>query len=264
VPYLLVGLTVGALVIAQDPNQGALLPDALFPAVSAASEAEWSHPKRFGEARAILLRERSRVASDPELLRVIDLRVAANILRSRSEATSSLASNDRWKDALFTFARLDLKEPGLDRWLQKARENEKPRREKSMLFQLAYFAPSQSFDLSAAHDRLSALFSRLDIPIQRVDEANASFLLRIRALGVQHIGAMSQVRMGVVVQHRDHGRVIWEDSLTHTASGSNSKAAQDACIDALLRLAGRDLLFHWLSTTWFRNSATSPQVGSTN
>ncbi|MBK8012101.1 MAG: hypothetical protein IPK13_12195 [Deltaproteobacteria bacterium] len=89
-------------------------------AIERASEAETDPHRGTDNALEILRGRRAEVAADARLAQALDLRIAGTVIRAHFLSKTKVPPAHRWAQALSTFSRLDLTEPGLVTWIQKA------------------------------------------------------------------------------------------------------------------------------------------------
>src|SRR5688500_12538865 len=95
------------------------LPDDVRPIVEQAVKAELDPKRGSGNAVEILKAEKTKF-NDPAKGLSIDLRMAAIDLRRRFLTDERFPVPIRWEQALSTFARLELSEPGVKEWIDEA------------------------------------------------------------------------------------------------------------------------------------------------
>ncbi len=97
-----------------------VLPEIIRPAVERASKAELDPKRGAGNAVEILKAERKKFQGAQDIQLAIDVRVAATMLRSRFATNEKVTEPERLQQALSTFSKLDMSEPGLKEWTERA------------------------------------------------------------------------------------------------------------------------------------------------
>lgn len=173
----------------------------LFPeirdSVERAAKAESDPSRGTGNALEILRGRRAEIAADARLAQALDLRIAGTVIRAHFLSNAKVPLNLRWEQALSTFSRLDLTEPGLATWIQEAAKQSPtasqgplagplPRPLKSKPFRrpelkAVIMARGAHLDRTALERQLEAAFVSSGINIAFVPAAKAEFVLKISA-----------------------------------------------------------------------------------
>jgi hypothetical protein len=221
----------------------------IAPAVKAAHEAEID-PKRGPEnARQILKREKTR--HDAARVRTaLDLRIAATSLRERFLRAEGFPERMRKAQALSTYSRLDLAEPGLARALRAVLEARREAGEEvpaSLSVKVAVLARTRSFDPGAFEARLAEAFENAGVELERAAPKEADFVLKVGTRDLSAKSTRRTVTVSLDLEQREGGEVVWRSSSFRTSAADSIDAALDAGLAWLARIGGRDLLFRFLA-----------------
>ncbi|MBI4818775.1 MAG: hypothetical protein HY791_21070 [Deltaproteobacteria bacterium] len=227
------------------------LPSTLVSAVKKAADAELDPKRGAGNAIEILKAERANHASDPAMLMAIELRVAATVLRSRflSEKTPEAA---RAQKALSTFSKLDLREPALPGWLDRAlvaNPDVKKKLEKrgGRTIRVAYLVRGSGLDSGRVHAAFAPLFEAIGFKLERAPAEKASYVIELAADEARDAAGAPVVRLALELERTEGGRVTWRQNLFRTSEGPSASPAIALGLDWIAAIGGRELLFHWLA-----------------
>lgn len=228
-----------------------LLTAELRPAVEKASAAELDPRRGPGNAMEIL---KARRAELPELASKLqlDLRVAGVMLRSRFFNEPKLPAHERAARALSTYSRLDLTEPGLGPWLDRAIEGARPEVKKSFAakdgrrLRVHVSAQGAGIDADKLFAELARAYEAVGVKLVKSSPKEADYLAKIAALEVRDDGGRALVRVTLDLAAGQGPDPRWKKALYRTAEATDAKVAVDAGVSWLARIGGRDLLFAWL------------------
>lgn len=224
-------------------------------------------PKRGPDRALARLGELEQIhRDDPRLYAALQLRSAGVFLRKRFLRATRFPAPVRHQQALSTFSRLDLTEPGLSTWVERALDatrrdrtgEDKPPAERRI--PIALLIRGSVLKRPVAQASLNAPFSALGFPLAFVSTREARFVLK---LGVSDAPAPSPalraVRVSLDIEGRTaRHRLNWEHSFFRTEAAAEIEPAIEAALEWLARIGGRDLFFHWLSTTSMPFLAKNP------
>src|SRR5687768_15608597 len=104
---------------AAEPQMDPTLPEDLRPMAQRVIEAELDPKRGTGNAMEILKAEQQK-HKDPARQTAIALRMAAVVVRRRFITVDEFPLPARYEQALSTFARLELSDPGVKEWIEEA------------------------------------------------------------------------------------------------------------------------------------------------
>jgi len=227
------------------------LPASLFPTVTAAAQAELDARRGSGNAIATLKAERAKRQLPDELM-ALDLRVAGVVLRQRFLTDKKFPEPLRWEQAISTFSRLDLAEPELKTWLDRAIANhpfakkELAKKNKRVL-KAALLLRGEGFDKKKAEAAFRKPIAALGFDLQFVPAKEASLILKLAAEdAVSEVPDQRAVRVLLGLESLQDGKVVWHQSLFRTTKAKESSVALEAALEWMTRVGGRDLFFRWL------------------
>lgn len=231
------------------------LPATIRDAVEQASAAELDPKRGAGNAIEILKARRALLTETPDKLQV-DLRVAGVLLRSRFLNDAESPANERPARALSTFSRLDLSEPGLGAWLDRAIDGALPavktrfKAKDGRRIRVHVAAQGAGIEPDEMFGELARLFKAAGVELVKASPKDADFALKVAALEVRDEGGQATVRvtldMGDAHANAHGDEPPWRRSLYRTALAPDAKQALRAGLAWLARIGGRDLLFRWL------------------
>lgn len=233
------------------PGVDPFLPADVRPSVERASEAELDPKRGPGNAVEILKAEKQRFAGDPQLSIAFDLRIAATVLRTKFLENASAPEPIRYAQALSTYSKLDLTDPGLGTWIARTIEHSPDAKAKlgtpaKRKIKLAISAQGSGLDKDAIFSELKRALAGAGVTLEKAPIATAQYAAKLATLEVRGSDQRSTVRATLQLEALDHGKPIWRTSLFRTMEGPEPKAALSAAVDWLVRIGGRDLLFDWL------------------
>lgn len=245
-----------------------VLPEVLRPAVAQASEAELDPKRGTGNAIEILKAERKKREADPLLATPLDLRIAATVLRARFSTNVKVAEPARFEQALSTFSRLDLTEPGFAAWLQKALEKHseldakyKGPKGTARTIPVAVLIRGSGLDKKAAFEMFEKGLAPLGFKLTRAEVKDAAFVIKLAADDQRADDGSPAVRVTLEVERPVGGKVAWNQSLYRTVTSKNPASAVVSALDWLVRVGGRDMLFQWLKENGLENAVMALSQG---
>lgn len=222
------------------------LPEALRPVVQAAAEAEVDPKRGPGNAQATLQSAlQSYTTSQPEHL-ALRLRIAATYLRNSFLTTSKKAAPERYVEALSTFGRLDLTEPGLQHWIEQCLAHKPDARaafKTARKIPVSVLIRGAGLRREAVRQAFEAAFKPTGFSIDWVPAREAHFVLKLAA---RMNSADRTVRVELETEGVHSGEVAWRDGAFRVSRAADLKAAVQDSLQWLARVSGRNLLFRWM------------------
>lgn len=244
-PLALLALAQPVQATAGNPELDPYLWPELRDTVEAAAAAE-ADPKRGpGNAAALLEAEKKRHGST-QLRTALDLRLAGVMLRQRFLSNPQVPEPLRRAQALSTYSRLDLSEPGLAAALRGAAAISQSKTSTASLeLKVALLGRTPGLDLTPFEQRLRTLLGDVGVRLRVVPPDEAGYLLK---LGARDETAETGARVvSVRLDLAEQGGERWSRSMYRGSSAKTPESALSASIEWLARIGGRDLLFHYLS-----------------
>lgn len=228
----------------------AYLPPHLRPPIEKAVEAELD-PKRGPEnARQILERAKADAATPADAM-TFQLRIAALELRRTFLAESKLEEGQRYEQALSTFSRLDLAEPGFAAWLERTLERRpeaKSTLSESKTLKVAVLTrgPIERRDLQK---QLRSAFeqSDLDFDLEFVAPSEADYAMKVSTENLTRPGKKPAVGIRVVVQSSSADAIGEKNRIARALEADRPEAAAEAGARWVAHVAGRDLVARFLA-----------------
>lgn len=251
--------------VAAGPTVDAYLPPHLRPAVAAAADAELD-PKR-GPANALQMLERAQreVAKTPEEVMTFKLRVAALELRRTFSTTSKLDDAGRHEQALSTYSRLDLTEPGFAAWLGRTLDHHpevaeaiaaSPEIEVAVLTR----GPIERKALEQALRRALKV-SGLDLKLAFVEPKEADYLLKLTAENITQNGRRPAIGLQVVLQSTKDDGVGAKQKMGRAIAAPTPEEAAAAGAEWVAHIGGRDLVARFLADRGLTMMVLGPLSG---
>lgn len=245
-----------ALLVAQTAGRGPqvdpTLPASVRPVVEAAVAAELD-PKR-GAANAAKVIERAQAEHAPDGREGVALRLrrAAVLLRNIFLTRPDFAESLRYEQALSTFSRLDLTEPGLEAWIDRtvahhALAKERFGRKKDRVIAAALLLRGSELERDRVEALFEASFAKAGFTVRFVPVKGAAYVIKLATAGAKSPRPDQRaVRVVLGIEHVVKGEVAWRTNLFRTTTAPTPEAALSASLEWLVRVGGRDLLFRWL------------------
>lgn len=223
-------------------------------------------PKRGPDTALARLAELQRIhQGDARLHAALQLRGAGVFLRKRFLAANQFPVAVRHQQALSTFTRLDLSEPGLGAWVErtlKVHDARGPSSNKPLdrHIPVAVLIRGSTLKRTVAKAAFSTPFSALGYPLKFVSPSKAQFVLKLAVSDAPAPSpALRAVKVSLDIEGRAEGQgVTWERNFFRTEAAAELEPAIDAALEWLARIGGRDLFFQWLSTTSLPFLAKNP------
>lgn len=217
-------------------------------------------PKRGPDTALARLAELQHLHEGNErLYGALRLRGAGVFLRKRFMAATQFPVDVRHQQALSTFTGLDLTEPGLAAWVEKTLEaHAKTQKKKGVpavsppkRIKIALLIRGSVLKRRTAQAALREPFDAVGYPVDFVSTKKAQFILKIGIKDAPSDNpALRAVHVSLDIEAKgEDGSVTWERGFFRTESAGELEPAIEAALEWLARIGGRDLFFHWLSTT---------------
>lgn len=223
-----------------------MLPDSLRPAVQAAAEAE-ADPKRGpGNAKRSLEEALKALPEGSPEHMSLRLRVAATYLRQNFLRRTNEREEKRYADALSTFTRLDLTEPGLARWVKLAAahtEGAPALIETGRQIPISCLVRGSGLTREAVQAAFDDAFKDTGFSLNWVPLRQAHFVLKLAATPVHGRRA---IRVSLNTEGVHSGRVAWRDGLFRETQAAQPKEAVASSLRWLSRIGGRNIFFRWV------------------
>lgn len=228
-----------------------VLPDAMRPAVVEASKAELDAKRGVGNAVQILKAERRKFAGDRLMEMALDLRIAASVLRARFSNNNKVETQVALQQALSTYSKLDLTEPGLNEWLNRtiaATAEVDPVLADRRPLKIALLVRGAGLDKRDIETRLNKALDNAGFSMTRTPVKQADFVLKLASDQVrEEDGTKPVVRVTLGIEQLEAGRVEWRQGFFRTSEAPKLDTAIAANLDWLVRIGGRDMLFRWFT-----------------
>lgn len=255
---------LASLILAQNPLRydtpaiDPFLPEEIRPALVAAMAAEHDPKRGPGNAIELLKAEKLKFGAGTEAgaqgdrrAVALDLRIAALILRARYSKSTEFPPALRRQQAIGTYSRLDLTDPGLVEWIQLGLAELPEARtrwsKKTAPTIKASFLVRGDLDKKALQARFAALLQPLGVRMVVVPLAEADYVITVGAQDAPPPSPDQRaVRVNLSVERMVHGKVIWRQALYRTEAADEAPPALDAALTWLARIGGRDMFFRWL------------------
>jgi hypothetical protein len=220
-------------------------------AVTRASEAELDPKRGPGNALEILRARKRELPQDKALGLSIDLRIAATVLRQRFLASNEFPEPERWVQALSTFSRLDLRDPGVAVWIDRTLDKNPAAKRKlgkrsTWKLKSAILVRGSGLDRAELAETFGKALASVGAKLESVPAKEAPLVLTIAAEDAPPVEGKAAVKTTLSVQSIDHGKIVWEQSLYRVEAAQDPKVALKSGIEWLSRIGGRDLFFRWL------------------
>lgn len=250
------------------------LPAEIEEVAKAAAEAEHDPKRGPGNAIAYLKSERSKFGSTRIRL-AIDLRIAAIALRQRFLNGQRFSAPVRHAQALATYSRLDLAEPGLKTTLLETlrarqfggdeHQRGPNRRDHEPLpgleVKVSILSRTKAVPKEAFIGPLTSALQRSGIALKQVPPKEAAFIVKLGARELRSEGSRRLVTTTLDLEQIQGRERVWSHSLFRTEAAPRPEAALTSGFEWLARIGGRDLLFRYLSTGPIPELELLTQVG---
>lgn len=242
------------------------LPARLRPVVERAVEAELD-PKRGPDNGAQLLRDAMLDQERPDDRMRLELRMAAIQLRKLFLTESKLPEPKRYQQALTTFTRLELTDPGIAPWVERVLEQDPEAGEQVRAagpLRLAVLV-RKPLPAEAAQARLQEILQDTGTPAVLTAPKKAEVVVRLRGENAESPDPNRvAIKTTMDIAFAEGGKVEWKHRVSQTSVGADPDVALAASLEWLLRIGGRDLYFHWLGEHGLPMMITGPMVEGTD
>lgn len=228
------------------------LPETIRKIVEAASKAELDPKRGLGNALQILRAERKNWRDEPRTLMALELRLAATLLRSRFVNNKRQNEPTRYQQALSTYSKLELSDPGLDAWLERTLDKNRDVKKKltnkrgKKIIPVAVLSRGTGLKNAPIFNQLKKRFRVIGFDLKKTKVKTARYLFKFGSDEVRDKAGKPMVRVALNVESRIKGRIVWKQSFFRTSEATLLADAIDDNLDWLVRIGGRDVLFNWL------------------
>lgn len=224
------------------------LPAHLRPVVEEAIEAELDAKRGPANAVELLRGAQEQAKTERDRMR-LELRVAAIQIRKGFLTESTAEPPVRYQQALTTYTRLDLSEPGYAEWLSTTLQKNPDLRDTlqdALPLRLAVLS-SRSIPQGSLQSRLVELIEEVGVDVEVVEPKRAEMVVMVRAENADSPDP-SRVAVKTVMDLRrvDQGETAWKHRISQTSIADDASTALAASLEWNLRIGGRDLLTRWL------------------
>jgi len=242
----MLSIVLSATLFGQPTQIDPTLPERLRPVVERAIEAELD-PKRGPNNASAILNAAMEEASPSDRLS-LRLRLAGVELRRLFLAKEGVPKALRHQQALTTFTRLDLTEPGLKAWRGKVLEaspDAKAAWEAAQPLKLAVLSGGLAGRREAIAARLLSALESTGASVAFVEPEAADYRLSFSAKNALRDDVAGVTgRLEIVGRGEDP----WRRTISQTSIGGTPEIARDGAIEWLTRVGGRDMFFHWMAS----------------
>lgn len=261
------------LAVGQQPKIDPTLPKELRPIVEQAIEAELDPKRGTGNAVEVLRQERKKWKDQRHQLS-LDLRNAAIVLRRRFITIGEYPVPIRYEQALSTFSRLELTEPGIGEWIERALEHHdyaKKRigRKKQRVIEASVLTRG-GLDRGRIQKVFQETVAKTGFLLKMVPAKKATMIIKVSAEDAPPQKNLRMVRVQLGLESIRDGKVVWRHGLWRTEGGKDAGEAIQKALEWLAKVGGRDMFFRWLGETAFHSFLQSgphpytPKQGHTN
>jgi hypothetical protein len=233
------------------------LPEPLRPTLEKAIDAELDPKRGVGNAVEILKVKKSELAGRRTDEVALELRSAAIKVRERFMTADEFTAEMRPVQALSTFSRLDLHDPGLGQWLDRALDKNPAAKKKlgkrgTWTIKVAILVRGSGLDKKLVHDAFASAFQKVGVRLETVAPREAPMVITVGAEDAPQEGSDGAgVKVTFAAQSLDHEKVSWEQSLYRIERAKSFEVALRSGLEWIARIGGRDLFFRWLGESAF-------------
>jgi hypothetical protein len=224
------------------------------PIVERAVEAELDPKRGHGNAVEILRAER-RKGYDEARTMALTLRESAIVLRALFVAKKDVTPAIGHEQALSTFSRLDLSDPGVREWIEKtlAVHDEARARigAKEQKVILATVLTRGGLDKARIEKAFAERIGSVGFELRFVPAKDATMVIKASAEDAPPENNLRMVKVQIGLESIRGGSVVWKHDMFRTEGGTTADESIGKAFDWLARIAGRDLFFRWLGETAF-------------
>jgi hypothetical protein len=171
-------------------------------------------------------------------------------------SSTEFPEKERVVQALSTYSRLDLFEPGLATWLDRALD-ENPDAKKALgkrgtwTLRAALLVRGSGLDKELVKATFASAFKKAGVRLETVNPKEAPMVITVGAEDAPREGDRAAVKVTIGLQSIDHGKIVWEQSLFRTEAADRFDIALKSALSWVARIGGRDLFFRWLGENAF-------------
>lgn len=237
------------------------LPDAVRGAVSRAVEAELDSKRGPGNARQILEAELAKYRGDRLIEMALNLRKAATVLRSKFRNNDLVKDGERYQQALSTYSKLDITDPGLRDWLDLTLKHnpDAAKQLKGRSVKVAVLTQGEGLDKKKFVEQLAAHFSRTGFKLVHSPVKTADYVVKVATLSSRKPGEKAVVRG--TLEAESQSDKLWRRSLYRTEQAENPEVAFQATLEWLARMGAREVFFRFLRDALPYTDMTFPAGG---
>lgn len=249
--------SLGLLAVGQQPKIDPTLPEDLRPVVERAVEAELDPKRGAGNAVEVLRLERKKHQDQRHQL-ALDLRNAATTLRQRFITVDEYPVPIRYEQALSTFSRLELTEPGIEAWIDKALQHHEYAKKrigkKNQRVIEAVVLTRGGLDRKRIQKAFQETVATTGFRLKMVPAKKATMVLKVSAEDApSQKKDLRMVRVQLGLESVRDGKVVWRHNMWREDGGKDADEAIDRALTWLAKVGGRDMFFRWLGETAFHS-----------
>lgn len=244
------------------------LPEAMRPVVTRAADAELDPKRGTGNAVQILRDEKRKYDGRPLLVMALDLRIAAAVIRAQFINNGKVGEGERYQQAVSTFSKLELSEPGLATWVDRMLGKNPAAKGKVMgkpgaaPIKIGMLVRGGGLDRGEVFQQIKRRFGDAGFDVKKAAVANADFVFKLAADEVREGDQGTVVRVTLDVEHVEDGKTAWRKDFYRTSRAPSVRVAIDANVDWLIRVGGRDVLFRTLTEAGLESAIMRPMGGA--
>lgn len=235
----------------QDERRGfdPVLPASIAAAVARSAEAELDPKRGTQNAVEILKAEQRRISGDRDLEMSLNVRLAATVLRARFASNDKVEKSVGLQQALSTYAKLDITDPGLSAWMERSVEATPAAKaafaKSGRKIDVAVLARGEGLDAAAFSERLRGLVWATGLNLIKKPPKEATYVIKLAAEQMRSASAAPTIR--VTLELLREGPSPLKKTLFRTVEAEKPEIAMAAALEWLARVGGRDLVFHWMA-----------------
>jgi hypothetical protein len=241
---------------AEPPKLDPTLPDDLRPMAKMVVEAELDPKRGTGNAVEILKAEQTKHRDQYHQM-AVSLRMAAVVLRKRFISAEEFPVPIRYEQALSTFARLDLSDPGVKEWIDLALKHHDYARKKigkkSQRRIKASIQTRGGLDKNKVAKPIAELIRSAGFELTIVPLKEATMIITASAEDAPPEKNLRMVRVQLNLESIRNSETVWRHALYRTEGGVDADEAIGRSLSWLAKVGGRDLFFRWLGEEAFHS-----------